>query len=456
MKIKKITANVLAVIMVFVITLSMGSYVRAEGSTGDNELPTMSTSMEADLSVKEDSACKRDAFMDIALPDMNNVMELDETASGHNTAGTALYLDSSYMGVALSDTANAYENWYFFNMEDKNKISVVLEQPSDGDYDIYLYQYHDDGTLTLVSYSIYSGTKMENISAVCESGYYFLRVVPDTAATAADAVYNFLITLIDQYDSCEPDDIPDFAVEYTDSINVKNTIDNTFDEDWSKMTITSSGTYIISMSDIPEGNTYNVYVYNASFDFLAGMSCDKNKVGTVSLSVGDYYICVASASGYSAVQNYNLKVVKRHTSASSTIFTKTGQIVELTSTALYINGAAVDMNWKYEFSGSSYNRRQYAKVTDSTTFALDTVMNGTYYGADNVSAQDCIAVQMKDFKYEYFYRAAGAGANYDYINEPIDVDSWFYVNAATGKVIDTEWNYFYWGLNRTRTFNEFK
>jgi hypothetical protein len=295
---------------------------------------------------------------------------------------------------------------------------------------------------------------MENLSAVGESGYYFLRVVPETATTETDAVYFFMITPITEYDACEPDDMPEFATEYTDVLNVNNSIDNLYDQDWFQLTISSGGNYIVSLSNIPDESTYNVYIYDASYDFVAGMSCSENKVGTINMSSGIYYIQVFSESGYSTTQSYNLKVIKRKDTSSKMIYTKTGQIVELTASVLYINGSPVDMNWSYNFSGSSYNRRQQIKTKDSTTFDVSVLKNGTYSGPQSVSSEDCIAVQMNNFNYIYFYRADGAGANYDYINEPIEYYSWFYVDAVTGKVIDTEWNYYYWSLNMPQTFKE--
>lgn len=368
--------------------------------------------------------------------------------SGHSTANTALYLDATYLNNVLSDSAYDSENWYYFNLPSKEKISVVLEQPSDGDYDIYLYKYSDDGSLTLISYSINSGTAMENLSAVGEAGYYFLRVVPETASAIENAVYNFMISTIETYDACEPDDMPAFAVEYNGEINTRNTIDNRFDQDWSKLNVSTAGTYVTSLTNIPSGCTYNVYIYDSSFNFAGGMSCDSNKAATISLSAGSYYICVESASGYNAVQPYNLKLLKRKSASSKMITTKTGQIVELAYSDLYVNGKQVDMNWSYHY-GINYTRNQDVKRNTGSKFYPEYIENGSYSGPQSVSSSDCIRVAMDNFTYTYFcslgydFRTTNFGDG-DYVM--------FYVDAITGKVIDTNINYYYTSLNMPQTF----
>lgn len=453
MKISKIVTLAVAGVITLTTIFSTREVVHAEESADNMAISEMSRSIDEKISVKTENIHKNDDFTNVPLPQLSGVMTCSENDTGHNTAGTALYLDSSYMGMVLSDTANSCENWYFFYLESQSKISAVLEQPTNGDYDIYLYQYNDDGTLTLISYSIYTGTTTENLSAIGGSGYYFLRVVPETEA---NDMYNFMITLITQYDACEPDDIPAFAVEYENSINVNNTIDNSFDQDWSKLTITNAGTHIVSLSNICEGNTYNVYIYDSAFNFIAGMSCNENKVGTVSLATGDYYICVKSANGYSDSQSYNLKVIKQKSSLSNTMFTKTGQIVELTSSALYINGSVVDMNWNYCYA-VNYTRRQSIITNANTSFAMGYLKNGTYNGPQSVSSSDCIAVYMDKFMYTYFCYMSGDGAGYDRLTQEFGDEEYvlFYVDAKTGTVIDTEVNYYYLALNMPQTFTEF-
>ncbi|MCI9078201.1 MAG: hypothetical protein HFH68_04650 [Lachnospiraceae bacterium] len=417
--------------------------------------PELDNSMGEKISIKTKTASQKDVFEDVTLPDDDGIVPFSD--SGHSTADTALFLDSSYMGNVLADAASDSENWYFFQVEETCKISAVLEQPvSGGDYDIYLYKYNDDGSLSLISYSLYSGSTMENLSAAGENGFYFLRVVPQTVATEADAVYFFMVSLITEYDACEPDDMPAYAVEYSNSIDVNNTIDNMYDQDWSKLTVSTGGTHIVSMSNIPDDCTYNLYVFDSSLNFLAGMSCSENKVGTVNLDAGEYYIKVASATGYSTAQSYNLKLMKRKSSYSDMMFTKTGQIVELTTYALYINGKAADMKWSYHYT-VNYTRNQDVIPNDNASFLNGYLKNGQYSGSQGVSSGDCIAVYMDNFVYTYFCRFPGSGADYDWIDQPFEDGEYilFYVDAKTGKAIDTEINYYHLSLNMKQSFTEF-
>jgi len=417
--------------------------------------PELDDSMDEEISLKTKTASQKDVFKDVALPDNDGIVPFSD--SGHSTANTALYLDSSYMGNVLADAATDSENWYYFQLEETCKISAVLEQPvSGGDYDIYLYQYGDDGSLSLISYSLYSGSTMENLSAIGDSGFYFLRVVPQTAATEADAVYFFMISLITECDACEPDDMPAFAAEYSNSIDVNNTIDNMYDQDWSKLTVSTGGTHIVSLSNIPDECTYNMYIFDSSLNFVAGMSCSENKVGTVNLESGDYYVKVASTTGYSTSQSYNLKIMRRKSSSSNMMFTKTGQIVELTTYALYINGKAANMNWSYHYT-INYTRNQDVIPNDNASFLTGYLKNGKYGGPQGVSSSDCIAVYMDNFVYTYFCRFPGSGADYDWIHQPFEDGEYilFYVDAKTGKAIDTEINYYHLSLGMGQSFTEF-
>lgn len=425
-----------------------------ETNTGTT-FPELDNSMNEKISLKAKTANQKDVFEDVTLPDDDGIALFSD--SGHSTANTALFLDSSYMGNVLADVATDSENWYFFQVEETCKISAVLEQPvSGGDYDIYLYQYSDDGYLSLISYSIYSDSTMENLSAAGESGFYFLRVVPETAATEADAVYFFMVSLITEYDDCEPDDMPAFAVEYSNSINVDNTIDNMYDQDWSKLTVSTGGTHIVSLSNIPDDCTYGMYIFDSSLNFVAGMSCSENKVGTIDLQAGDYYVKVASVTGYSTTQSYNLKIMKRKSSSSAMMFTKTGQIVELTTYALYINGKAADMKWSYHYT-INYTRNQDVIPNDNASFLTGYLKNGKYGGPQGVSSSDCIAVYMDNFVYTYFCRFPGSGADYDWIYQPFEDGEYilFYVDAETGKAIDTEINYYHLSLGMGQSFTEF-
>lgn len=246
------------------------------------------------------------------------------------------------MGSLLADTADGRGNWYFFQISGSQKISTVLEPPAESDYDIYLYEFHEDGTLTLVFYSNYVGDSMENLSCVGNAGYYFLRVVP---VTPAGFQYNFMIDLIGSYDENEPDDNPSFSTPYVNCMDVENTIDNLFDQDWMKLTVESTAAYEIELKNVPAGRQYSVVVYDSSLNYRQGIVSDGNKTVALALEPGTYYFCVESYnSQFEQANKYQLKATPRHEANSASYTTEGGNLVEITTNRMYINGRPVNMN----------------------------------------------------------------------------------------------------------------
>lgn len=113
--------------------------------------------------------------------------------SGCHSPSTAYYLDPSLYGYFLNDTANSLENWYYFKTNPTDELSIYLEAPSSGDYDIYLYRYYEDGTIVPVDYSENAGGD-EYINYVGDedhTGFYWLRVVPYIASDIPGDKYSF-------------------------------------------------------------------------------------------------------------------------------------------------------------------------------------------------------------------------------------------------------------------------
>lgn len=385
-----------------------------------------------------------DSYDEVELPAEVSADTFADT--GHTTPNTALFLDSSYMGKVLTDTANEYENWYFFKTPEKQKISAILEQPQSGDYDLYLYEYHEDGTLTLVSYSLYLNSASETLSHIAKDGFYFLRIVP---VAAANSTYNFIISLIESFDSNEPNDNIYFANDLYRNIYVNNTIDNAYDNDWMKLTVPSTATYNIFLSSVPYNTQYAVHVYDETSTYLGSVvGKTSDTLSAITLKTGTYYFCVQSYNGTFSNSPYFLKVVDKN--VCDIKITKTGKIVELTDTAITVNGRKVDMNWSYHYTGQ-YRRIQDVTTSENTTF-LKAMKNGTYSGPQSVTSSDCIMVAIDNFVYDYWY---GPALQFESIKFGDGKYVIFYVDAIEGKVIDTEVNYYYHTLNMPQIFNEF-
>lgn len=380
--------------------------------------------------------------------------ETEET-TGHHTPNTALYLDSTYMGQVLADSATSEENWYYFQAGANRKIAALLEQPSDGDYDIILYKLNlDNGNLTAVAASGYGGNVIDRLSTVNDSdGYYFLQVLPAKASTATDAVYYFIINLIDAYDSNEPNDNPSQSNVYNSSnLNLTGTIDNVFDQDWAKITVTGTKNYQVELNNVPTDAQYAANIFDENLNVKSQVLSDGNKKTYASLSAGTYYICIASYNKYSASASYNFKLHEVHSLNSAFYTTKGGHQVEITDSGVYVDGTYVNLNWSVNYN-INYTRIQNFTITSSTKVDASSYQNGTFIDGQNMnSSSDCIRVKINNFNMEYF-----CNSPYDSWDKHFGESSWtyFYIDANTGKTIGTDANYYHTNMGIRNRFSKF-
>jgi len=427
------------------------------------EMPMMENEAEAEnLSVKKFNT-DYEKVSDVEINDDMPVMSgYSARLAGHNTANTALFLDSNYMGNVLTDNADENENWYYFNNPSQSKISVCLEPPTDGDYDVYLYKYNE-GSLALVSYSEYAGNAiMENLSCVAEADYYFLRVVPYTAPSE-EATYKFIISLTSNYDSGEPDDYVDFANEYTDSISASQTIDNVFDVDYFKLNVSSKQEYRFSLNNVIDGAEYALVVYDENLNTLGSFVSTGSATGAITLDTGVYYVKVFSYNGvFSDTQNYTLSTATYYPSVEGGKRVKAlgGQTVELGANKVYINGEAATLNWEYRYrspgttSTGYYTRTQGIHTDANTTVNPNYIRVGTFSGYCGNSS-NAIEIGLTDFWYSYYYYVYGMGSD---IYDTIDVDNPTYwavcIDVDSKKTLDIENNWYYLNNKSIYTFTD--
>lgn len=377
--------------------------------------------------------------------------------TGHSTPDTALYLSDSYMGQVLADSATSEESWYYFHVDSGKKIGALLEQPSDGDYDIVLYSLDlDTGNLTYVAASVYGGSVIDRFSAVCENeGYYFLCVVPQTASTSDGAVYYFIVNLIDDFDSNEPNDnaLQSKEISYSSEININGTIDNVFDQDWYKITVPSSKSYRIELNGVPSGAQYTFNICDENLDIVSALTSEGDGKTFAQLDAGTYYVNIASANNvYSATTTYTFRMREVHSTNSTFHTTKGGHLVEITNSAIYIDGAAVDLNWNFVYN-INYIRTQKFTVTSSTQIDAATYKNGTFKDGQNINkSSDCVAVKINNFVMTYY-----CNSPHDSWTTNFDSSMWtyFYIDADTGKTIGTDANYYHTDMGIKNSFNRF-
>lgn len=360
---------------------------------------------------------------------------------GNHSASTAALISDSLIGSTLVDDATDQENWYYFSVGGGEKITAILEQPTDGDYDIYLYKY-TDSNLAFVAYSAYSGSVMDQLSYVAdEDGYFFLRVVPSTASETAGDIYYFVVRLDSVFDTYEGNDnLYQAYSAFNNLMNVSATIDNIFDVDFYTFVVPNSENYRLSLNNVPSGAQYKAEIYDSSFNVVSSLLSTGNNNTLLNLNAGTYYVGVYSYNNqYDNAVNYKLEMYPIHSSSSTFYTTHGGHTVELTSSAVYIDGVAADLNWEFIYD-INYTRIQRLTVTSSTTVDASTYQNGSFVDAQNInSSNDCIRVKINNFNYYYYCNNPYSSYTTNYGSTAY---KYLYIDANTGQAVGTEVDYY--------------
>lgn len=189
------------------------------------------------------------------------------------------------------------QRWYYF-WSDAGKLTVDLTTPESEnvDYDLYLYRYSEDegGTAYNINFSQNDGTSNEHIAMMVDSGVYFVAV---NGYSGYDADHSFRLGIgySDTYDSSEIDD--DFSTAKVVSIpfSVTGTIDNAYDNDYVKFTVTEAGAVTLLVSDNnSSSNDYRLELYNGSGKGLGYLP--EGRAAAASLTAGNYYVRVLASS----------------------------------------------------------------------------------------------------------------------------------------------------------------
>lgn len=238
----------------------------------------------------------------------------------HNTnPNLAIHIPDSLFGLELHDLANHQERWYSFDVPANRKISIALQHQG-GDYDLFLFRL-DGFTLTLVEFAA-TGDPLERISYVSvNGGLYFLMVTPFIAAPVPH-FFTFIIDVLSGFDAHEPNDFWHQATQRNNSISVFANLDNRFDEDWFKLSVTNTNRppRQIAVFNAPVGH-YAVFVYDSNLNIIGSFMAD-GQSRTFNFSAGDYYIQVRSLTGHRVATNYRLIV----TNANQRIYNHNGQV----------------------------------------------------------------------------------------------------------------------------------
>lgn len=276
---------------------------------------------DASRIVVEEAADKNAVDRTIAIE--GNPMISTHAANENTSASNASLVTVNSMQYDLI-AKEKQQRWYYL-WSDAGKLTVDLSAPySTGvDYDVYIYKYNDtEENIGLLTGSENEDTADEHIAFMAEAGVYFILV---NGYSGYDAVNSFQLGIgySTTYDDAEIDDTFATAKTATIPFNISRTIDNAYDHDYVKITVTEAGA--VSFTLVNTGSTSNSYrtdVYNGAGTNLGYLP--QGYEGTISLNPGNYYLRTrATTYSESSGATYTLTGSFKPSAASVTV-TKAG------------------------------------------------------------------------------------------------------------------------------------
>lgn len=235
----------------------------------------------------------------------------DEDTDVDNTSPNgAAYID---VNAIYGDTINAEQEqrWFLTHLDSRCKLTLYLQTLDNADinYDLHLFAYDEEtGSIDEVDSSNYGSQVDEQLSAILDSGYYFICV---NSVNGFDAENQFQIAAItsDKYDDAEPDDnFFSSSVKSGTNLSINQTIDNYFDTDWMQITVNTKSYVKSTLSNVDSANKYEYLLYDSNSELLTSTPFESGYNYGYTLEPGTYYVRVFSVSGYDADKSYNLKI----------------------------------------------------------------------------------------------------------------------------------------------------
>ena len=227
---------------------------------------------------------------------------------GNTTANDAAYMSvNTYIFGQMKEAAE--QRWYLASAP-AGKLTVYLtyQAESDIDLDLFLFKYNvEDGTISQVASSSCSDileSKVEQLSYICDEGYYFIAV---SSSTGFDLNNKFTLLLLSsgKYDNKEADD----AIEQRQIINgipvsIEQTIDNVFDVDWVQFTVPKNKNIFGVFRNESEECTYIMTLYDSNLNKLGTIAQGQNFDGL--FTAGYYFVKIESITGSNPDVPYSL------------------------------------------------------------------------------------------------------------------------------------------------------
>lgn len=332
-----------------------------------------------------------------------------QAASSNTSADNASLVTVNSMQYDL--IAKEKQQRWFYLWSDAGKLTVDLTAPySTGvDYDVYIYQYNDEeGSITLVSGSENEDTADEHFAMMTDAGVYFIMV---NGYSGYDAVNSFQLGIghSSTYDAAEIDDT--YATAKTASIpfSITGTIDNAYDHDYVKITVTEAGAVSFTLTNNGStSNSYRMDVYNAVGTNLGYLP--QGYEGTIALNPGNYFLRTrATEYGGDGESTYTLTGSFK-SSASRVTVTKAGDAFidyghgkywRIINSANVVTGTAYDANGNPAANANIEIQVDIVKGNETRSVSGTTDSNGNF----------SIRLNIGDGSGEYMY---DSGVSYHY------------------------------------------
>lgn len=317
--------------------------------------------------------------------------------------------------------------------------------PQNSEYDLRLYKYNA-GTLELVSFSEYYGT-YEHLS--------YIAILPFSPVD--NGTFSFVLDSITNYDQSEPDDNIWFAKQYANNINVEQTLDNVFDEDFFKLDITQEGRTFIRLRGISpiDSNQYYIGIYDKNLNLIR----DNFPLDAYyKIPLGTYYVRVKNTNAsFDSPKKYKLNI-NTVINGDFFKFSAKGDSIVFNDRKISINGKNVPIYWEYNFQsiGYPYYRRVHEMkplLDNSADPIIGSVRVGTFSGRGASHTDNAIAITISNvyiFSYLYKVPGLGTGTTHEDVRPPYGVMA--IIDANTGKILDVDVNTAYSGPEDFESF----
>lgn len=271
---------------------------------------------------------------------------INKNSRSENTDPNNAYLLNINEATAGSITAEGQERWYGTVIDQKTKLTMILQLSANTDYDLYIYKL-DENTMILnnVAASLNSSAgASEIIDYIADEGvYYFL--VDGYSGTGQFELFLYGAT---KNISNEINDTVQTATSVSStSFSMKDAIDNPLDYDYYKA-VYNHDKYVVVNFTKPAGTDYVLRVTQDGTNYYY---LDEEKGNY--LSAGTYYYLVYSPSGmYNEDKTYTLNITSTdceigavllfHSKDMSMIFQKDSM------ENYYVNGNLISYDYYYE------------------------------------------------------------------------------------------------------------